>query len=747
MKNVDNMKRIYMLLAAALAVSCSFDGMRLQKPEELGTDKDEYIVSAEGGQVEIKVYANAAGTLVPLEAVSWAEIDNPVFDCDGIICLDVAENTQAKRSLSIEVATDVRKDTICLKQEGAYEEMFELESAGVIVYNGLGGPVRVGFKSNIQSEALQLRTVYLDAGNWISSVKIEDGFLCLSTIDNTDEKNVRKAVLEIRYRDGWGEETVSRLNVTQANARNRIGNQISFEELRNLAGDDPVELNDDYTLEGYVVSDRNSGNAGDNIQSTSTTIDTTVCHKTAYMESLDGRYGVLLEFATADDNILDNNSKAIINLEGVKLHRNGTADTGDNEPLRYSLTGLVSSKVISCDAVDPAEIPLKEKRMSELSDDDIYTRITLKDCEFPVRKGSLTPVNDGYTYLFKANRFTKFPTLIRDIEGESMYLYTNVTCRYRRDGSRMGYGRGSVSGILVHEKFRRFIDRDAADEELCGNIGRYQLRHQCRADIAFEDSFKDSFSEMICEWRYLTQGNDSDHGWNATYGSGTMNHSSGSAVQGTFNTHAYPVYSYSYLGQCGGKIKNNQSGFGVILEDGTDYGRDYDFDAGKGVLSANNTVPMAWMSSIWWNDGIKSPEYWFIRFSTKGISTDCLSLQLSSLNASQEGHSPVKWKLQWAESNDASTVWADIAEYVVPDVVLYTVTQPWQSPGYKAMDFRLPLEMLDRDDVYIRMIPDGRTGNGNTTKAYLAADYKNGSSGNSAKANNAIDYVAVRYNK
>lgn len=101
--------------------------------------------------------------------------------------------------------------------------------------------------------------------------------------------------------------------------------------------------------------------------------------------------------------------------------------------------------------------------MRDLTDEDIYTYVTLKDCELPVRKGSLTPINEGYANAGGAHRCAKYATLMRDINGNSMYIYTNTTCLYRRDGTRLPYGSGNMSGVIVHELFTRFEYLEAAN--------------------------------------------------------------------------------------------------------------------------------------------------------------------------------------------------------------------------------------------------------------------------------------------
>ncbi len=62
--------------------------------------------------------------------------------------------------------------------------------------------------------------------------------------------------------------------------------------------------------------------------------------------------------------------------------------------------------------------------------------------------------------------------LVRDKNGDSFYMLTNTTCKYRRDGSMLPYGSGNISGVLVHETHDRFVWMGSKD---MGDIGRYQI--------------------------------------------------------------------------------------------------------------------------------------------------------------------------------------------------------------------------------------------------------------------------------
>ena len=89
----------------------------------------------------------------------------------------------------------------------------------------------------------------------------------------------------------------------------------------------------------------------------------------------------------------------------------------------------------------------------------------------------LTPINEGYAIGGKSDRISKYPLLVRDVNGDSFYMYTNTMCTYRYDGERLPQGSGKLSGVIVHERFSRFEwenGKDLLDMEIfpeLGNIG------------------------------------------------------------------------------------------------------------------------------------------------------------------------------------------------------------------------------------------------------------------------------------
>lgn len=723
-------KTLISLISVLAAVSCSYDDMRLASPVELGAVPEVLLFPKAGGDQQIPFYTNQTGTIRLLDEAPWATLDMDSFTKDGALLVSVSANSGVRRFARILFsARDVdRQDTVLLRQEGITDTL-NLKSTSVIVYNGKGD-ASIPLSMTVNPASVQASVRYLDAegGSWVKDYQVNGDAIVLRTEDNQSATEVRSAVLTLSWINGWAQRMQRNVNLTQATSAasgNHVGVPASFAQIRALATETPSALEENYCLEGYIVSDRASKNVAENPQRTSTSIDYTATDRSVVFESLDGEYGFLLETPGTDDNMFEPYSRVTLLLKGAKLRKLASPD-------HYVISEVRSSMVAASEEVGLDAIPSKVLRISELKDADIYTRVTLSDCEFPIRKGGLTPLNEGYSSLYKIDRVTKFASLVRDREGSSIYLFTNTTCPYRRDGRKIGNGSGTVSGIVVSEPYESFQD-----------VGRYQLRHQRWEDLGFSSAQRDGFSALLCEWRYLRQGN-ADRSWDATAGKGTMTHTcTTGSYNSTYNTWCYPCYDQSYLGPVFSGC-TNENGFGVTLEDGSDYASAYTGSVEKGQLLASAGWPMAWMKETWVSN---SGDFysWELHFSTKGIATDVLSLQISSLNASQEGKSPVHWKVEWATSNASGAQWKEVGRYSVPDVVLWSITQPWQSAGYKPVDIPLPLEMLDKADVYIRLTPADTAGN--TPQGYCDTKFVNGTAGSTSKANNALNYVAVRYNK
>ncbi len=145
--------------------------------------------------------------------------------------------------------------------------------------------------------------------------------------------------------------------------------------------------------------------------------------RTVYLETYDGKYGIAVQTASAGDNVFEQYDHVQILIQGASGYL-------VENPDRYELRNVTKAMVISRIAGSASDVPVKEKWMNQLTDDDIYTYVTLKDVEFPVRKGAITPINEGYAIGTNADRISKYPLLVRDINGDDMYMMTNTNCAY-----------------------------------------------------------------------------------------------------------------------------------------------------------------------------------------------------------------------------------------------------------------------------------------------------------------------------
>ena len=786
------------------ALSCSLDETADIKLVELGTPLEDNvcIVEAEGGEYELEIYSNGSYHIEMLDQSSWLTLSAMKGNGDGTLTLTSTGNDEFKRMTSFALCSDVdeRRDTVYVKQKGKIEANLSMGNTSMVV-PGAGGESKASLSTNIPFEYFKVNVDYNDPENvgWLDPEKVsmagdgQDRTLSIWTDPNPDDVSVRTASLNLSFVDGWGDKVALELIVMQKNSNEGLGVLKSFAEIRSTYPNGG-EVTEDYILEGIVVSNTEGGNAGENEQISASAIDYTVSQRTVYVQSLDGKHGFSLLTETEEDNIFKQFNKVRVLLKGTEIY------LFDNPAKYYQIKGVKKSMVASNVKAAESEIVVKQKHFNELTDDDIFTYVTLKDVEFPVRKGSICPINEGYSIAGKSDRIAKFPLLVRDINGDSFYMYTNTVCTYRNDGTRVPQGSGNISGVIVHERFSRFEWKNGMDlldmetDPELGNIGRYQIRHQTKSDIydQMQMDFKDSFSELLVEYRYWNP--DIENGvQRPTYGdNGWFTHTYQKKYTGTeakeyteevYKQHMSAEVCFSYLGPIGlagtmfGANTGNVNGLGIVLDSDKDR---YNPEMSEWVGEFNGTrqwlapetsmadaeIPMrvanagsgagkGWCSSDcycafrslkWWDFDQNRGYAWMLNFSTKGVSSK-LSMQISVLNSSQRFHSPRYWKAEWSEvdsmdpSKDAQ--WHPIGEYTVPDISQWTGTLFSSVVGYKAINMDLPAELLGKDNVYIRLMPvnDLCSGGGDYTDTFITDDE------DGDKHASSIDYIAIRYNK
>lgn len=704
-----------------LLVGCKKDDAELSRLSELGTETSLYTVGAEAGELSVDVLSNEEFDIIVQEDAEWIRSNVNRLSGDTSFTLAFDANNTFPRSafVTLHAKTSERYDTITVRQHGAMNPQLVFPVLNTTVL-GDGGIVSSELQTNIALEEVDIQVIYPieETEQWINddfNYNETTGIFSFSVVNNPHMENLRSAQIRLTYVDGWGQELVSTLYLLQANAQNLFGTLTSFTDVRLWAGN---RITTDIFIEGHVVSDAGNPNVGENPQTTPTNINYQQSERTVYIQSLDGKYGFRVETATVADNVFQRFSKVQLLLKGTTLEM-------ENNPNRYTIKGVTSGMLMSQEQGSVETIIKKEKFVSELVDDDIYTFVTLKDLELPIRKGSFTPLNEGYTTLFNAHRTSMYPLLMRDIQGKSIFLLTNTTTPYRRDGSILPQGSGTVSGVIVHEKFTRFEYEDSSMPDEYGNIGRYQIRHLSREDIAIASDVNNGFSVLLAEYQYP----------NITAGVAYPTNGNNGRLFASNNVNVTASSDYSYLGPVGNNYlgNNNQWGTGVLIngsKQNTSSGTNTD---GKGLAAASSIAA----NRPWWNYDKNRGEAFILEFSTMGVSTNQLSLQFTTVNWSANG-CPRFWAVEWSEHGNMDGTWQRIDEYTVPDVANWSNTLLHQLAGFKNINIPLPLNMLGKNKVFIRLMVDQNlSSNGNTyaTQPITGA------------TNTALGYVALRYNK
>lgn len=723
------------LLALAAGIqSCGIDEGDPVTITEFGAPKREFQVGWQKDTVKIKVLSSEDFTIDFVEDVDWAEIDTDgrgnALSGDSEFNVICTTNDGFPRMASILIATSERSDTLFIKQKGYKTPSIKLPNQNLAIM-GDEAQITTPVQTNLLIEDMSTEIDYNGGEEgWISDLSIMNGLLIMKVAANPHEKELRRANVVLRFVDGWKKETSVKLMLTQANANNEFGAEIPFDGVKDFLG----KITKDVYIEGVVISDRENGNAGENLRTTETGINRNGIATTVYIQSKDGSCGYMLKLVSPEDNIFERYSKVKL------LLRDTYVELGTN-PARYTIKDVKSSMVISSEAGKSSDLPVKEKYISELTDDDVYTYVTLKDCEFPIRKGPFTPINEGYGEAFDTWRITKYPLLVRDINGNSIYTYTNLACPYRRDGKMLPYGSGTISGVIVWESYDSF---EWAGEPNSGDIGRYQIRHQSRSDIKFNENFEDGFSGFVTEYQYA---NLQERYFYPTYGNNGYLTTSIEPKEGETAVAGVEEMDYSYLGPIGREHYGNENGNGVLLPDGSklstspktnwpNYPNTSDGNKGKGMVNAEDRSAMARYAD-WWNTRTDRGEAWLLKVSTKDITTDHLSMQLSMIN--YYVGAPRYYTVDWSEHGDnTKSDWHHIAEFTMADIVQWGGTRWWQLAGFKNLDIPLPLEILGKENLWIR-IGAARNMAGSTT------GYDDAPVGKGKEV--AISYLAIRYNK
>lgn len=261
----------------------------------------------------------------------------------------------------------------------------------------------------------------------------------------------------------------------------------SIEDIRELAsaGGNLSAVNG--ILRGVIVSDWRSMNMETCPNLSYDCVDVSLNARTAYMVNEDGTSGVRLVFKGVYDNRLEKGMRVELSLKDCEVEWNVDPDC-------CTITGLVPSSILSAVRGEPLKPRVKE--YSSLTDEDVFTYVSIDGLEFADKNGSYLNIHEGFgqpslTSSSANGYMDAWATMLKCSEGGGVYCFINSRCAWRRLGDGVPQGVGKVCGIVVPAAMRRYG---------CFNA-RYAVRPLDVTDIMIPDRNLSSY-QVVTEWNW-----------------------------------------------------------------------------------------------------------------------------------------------------------------------------------------------------------------------------------------------------
>ena len=435
-----------------------------------------------------------------------------------------------------------------------------------------------------------------------------------------------------------------------------------------------------------VVSDCDSPNMSPSVNISVGTLETRWNRRTVFVSTLDGKIGLKLIFDRPGENALKRGDVIELDLYGCKASRSVSPDSFTISEVRAS-RNILSHK-------SGGQIPVKEKYISELNDRDINTYVTLKDVDIIFKDGSYYNVHEDCTV-----KMDGWASLMRDIQGNTIYMLLTNNCPWRRTGNDLPKGTGTVSGIIVYEQNRRYGP----------DMGRYSIRPVDESDIKIENGNS--------PWKTYV-------GWMKPEGSGqSLDFELSGTVGGLFNK-----------GVSNDKIYNDVGNAAAFLW--TDSGSEVRVYSGYNRVSkenhgflGNGALMFIGRSVDWYewdqNGKVCGSKAFYVSFNASKLKGGAAQLNFEWSAGTQDGNKswyyPIDWKVECSTDGEK---WILLKESTTKAAAVMLHNIPWgdcvvkgsghdfkKKPNYDTAmgpqqhSYLLPAEVLGQKNVILRLSP------------------------------------------
>lgn len=454
-------------------------------------------------------------------------------------------------------------------------------------------------------------------------------------------------------------------------------------------------------LEAVVVSDCSSKNMAYNPNRVYNAVDVTLSECTAYVQDADGGAGVRVVFTRPEDNVFRRYDRVRIDLVGTVVEHASSPDC-------ITVSNVKSSNIVERQDGSLEGLTVNKRRIKDLSDDDIFTFVTIPDLDFACKNGTYVHVYENYAQYsviqgeslkgWVNNRMDAWAALLRDADGNTIYMPVNSLCLWRKDGHQVPQGMGPVSGIVVNEPNRRYG----------GNMGPYSIRPVDEKDIAVA-------RKRNSPWKCLT-------GW---YTDGTQ----GQSIE------------FEMMGVQTGVWKNGRKGDKVVNDEGPAAGlfwTDSDsyihidndltsLDRDKNGFDSNGALLFVGPTLSWYTfdaaGKVSGTKGFYLKFSPKKASkATMMQFVFTWAAGDQDANNSWGFPAQWRVSCSLDGgKWFTLNEAATSEEVFNLRCLPWwdkgidnlgsrKTPldcgfGMQTRAFNLPVEAIGAKEVLLRLSP------------------------------------------
>lgn len=636
-------------------------------------EREMQTISLHAGEVTLRITGADADMLAqcqfaasyPDDITAW--ITDLVPASNVLICVVEENTTGIERQATVTLSRTIspvwtHTSSITLTQPGEEASIALADNGQEVVIEQMSTAVTLAVANNglgTIANCTVTATYPENTDAWINSIRLEADNIYCAVAPNTTGTD--------RYATITLDHPVTG-NYTQSSFVTLV--QSDSGDLRGLitTGSGSIVIPDGTVFAGVVISDCDNKNMEVNPNTAYNKIDRTLNTKTAYVQTADGAFGFRLQFSAADANTLKR-------YDRVSLALGGTTLTKEENPVRYTISNLTAENILATETGTIADIAVKKRKITQLTDDDIYTFVQLQDVQIGINDGSYTNIHENYKNYSDCTPLTFF-----DRNGDWIRMLTNSETPWRRTGSGVPKGAGTLKGIVVHTELPRYGVGT-------GKIGTYSIRVLEEDDIALQPS--DGTTKTLVEWN-----------WNTKSIARNDDATQTDAATGMNNATIKPDIGEGSLFST---IADNE----IVTNNGP-----YKMtDAYNGLTATSYTYQGACnflcsAKSSWWNANENRGEAIVARFSTAGITTDRMMLIFDAHGGSGNVNDirfPTYWQLEYSLDGETWHVFAtDIC--MRPQMAWnQAATLPYYIPGTIDYAFELPTEILNHATVFIAL--------------------------------------------